>query len=113
MDQLDSLLGATVQLSRYSTDRKVVLQDGSRDGGAQVISGVGLLTNNQVSGPDRKGTRLSRCVSGESGVERRLCCDRGLVGRVMAECDDVICVDSQNRPDLDMKNLTITHHVVL
>jgi uncharacterized membrane protein len=49
MDQLDSLLGATVQLSRYSKEKKVVVQDNSRDEHAEVISGIGLLTNNQVN----------------------------------------------------------------
>ena len=40
---------------------------------------------------------------GECTVERGLCWDCWVVGRVMAESDDVMCVDSQNRPDLDMK----------
>jgi uncharacterized membrane protein len=47
-DQVDSILGATVQLTRYSADSRLVLQDGSREAGAE-ISGVGLLTNNQVN----------------------------------------------------------------
>jgi hypothetical protein len=45
---VDSLLGATVQQTRYSKEKKVVLQDDSKDEQAQVISGVGILSNNQV-----------------------------------------------------------------
>ena len=48
MDQVDSFLGATVQLTRYSKDKKVILQDDSKDEEAQVISGFRLLSNNQV-----------------------------------------------------------------
>ena len=48
VDQVDSLLGATVQLSRYSKEKKVILQDDSREETAQIISGIKLLTNNQV-----------------------------------------------------------------
>jgi len=48
---LDSILGATVQQTRYSTEKKVILQDhtGSTREGDQVISGLALLTNNQVN----------------------------------------------------------------
>ena len=47
---VDSLLGATVQQTRYSTTKKLVLQDDSKDVNAvNVISGRNLLTNNQVS----------------------------------------------------------------
>jgi len=47
---VDSFLGATVQQTRYSTSKKLVLQDDSRDVDAvNVISGRNLLTNNQVS----------------------------------------------------------------
>ena len=47
---VDSLLGATVQQTRYSKTKKVVLQDDSKDvDGVNVISGWNLLTNNQVS----------------------------------------------------------------
>ena len=47
---VDSLLGATVQQTRYSKKKKVVLQDDSQDvDGVNVISGWNLLTNNQVS----------------------------------------------------------------
>jgi len=46
--QVDSILGATVQQSRYSVEKKVILQDDSRDEQAQVISGISLLSNNQV-----------------------------------------------------------------
>jgi hypothetical protein len=51
--KLDSLLGATLQASRYSSKSKHILQDGSQhahDADVQVVSGIGLLTNNQVSG---------------------------------------------------------------
>lgn len=48
--QVDSVLGATIQITRYSLEKKVVLQDGSRsEGDVKVISGYGILTNNQVS----------------------------------------------------------------
>ena len=47
---VDSLLGATVQQTRYSTTKKLVLQDDSKDADAvNVISGRNYLTNNQVS----------------------------------------------------------------
>ncbi|KAI6099860.1 integral membrane protein DUF92-domain-containing protein [Pisolithus thermaeus] len=49
---LDSFLGATVQRTRYSVDSKRVLQDASvpRDKESiKVISGLNLLTNNQVN----------------------------------------------------------------
>jgi uncharacterized protein (TIGR00297 family) len=48
---VDSFLGATVQQTRYSTTKKLVLQDDSKDVGTTVniISGRNLLTNNQVS----------------------------------------------------------------
>ncbi|KZP10735.1 hypothetical protein FIBSPDRAFT_838150 [Athelia psychrophila] len=49
---LDSFLGATVQRSRYSVDTKRVLQDHSehREGAdIKVISGMNILTNNQVN----------------------------------------------------------------
>ena len=46
---VDSLLGATVQQTRYSKTKKVVLQDDSKDVDVNVISGSNLLTNNQVS----------------------------------------------------------------
>lgn len=42
-------MGATVQQTRYSEVKKVILQDESKaDGRVQVISGLNLLTNNQV-----------------------------------------------------------------
>ncbi|KAL4071982.1 integral membrane protein DUF92-domain-containing protein [Scleroderma citrinum] len=49
---LDSLLGATIQRTRYSEDNKRILQDGSVVGAKEsikVISGLNLLTNNQVN----------------------------------------------------------------
>jgi uncharacterized membrane protein len=47
---LDSVLGATVQKTRYSVDRRLVLQDGGNDErDVKVISGMDLLTNNQVN----------------------------------------------------------------
>ncbi|KAH9475375.1 Transmembrane protein 19 [Psilocybe cubensis] len=45
---VDSFLGATVQQTRYSTKSKVVLQDASKADG-RVISGLNILTNNQVN----------------------------------------------------------------
>jgi len=49
---LDSLLGATLQRTRYSTDKAWILQDSSvpeKEESVKVISGVNLLTNNQVN----------------------------------------------------------------
>jgi len=47
---VDSLMGATIQRTRYSSDRRLVLQDGSFGGkDVRVISGLDLLTNNQVN----------------------------------------------------------------
>ncbi|KAF9242790.1 integral membrane protein DUF92-domain-containing protein [Melanogaster broomeanus] len=49
---LDSLLGATLQRTRYSIDKKRILQDASvpaNDESVKVISGLNLLTNNQVN----------------------------------------------------------------
>lgn len=48
---LDSLLGATIQQTRYSTETKRVLQDHAKVEGRQVkvISGINVLTNNQAS----------------------------------------------------------------
>ncbi|KIJ67257.1 hypothetical protein HYDPIDRAFT_84225 [Hydnomerulius pinastri MD-312] len=49
---LDSLLGATVQRTRYSADKRRILQDGSipeKNEAIKVISGVNVLTNNQVN----------------------------------------------------------------
>ncbi|GLB42777.1 putative integral membrane protein DUF92 [Lyophyllum shimeji] len=45
---VDSLLGATVQRTRFSEERAVVLQDGSTAAGT-VVSGWDVLTNNQVN----------------------------------------------------------------
>lgn len=50
-NQVDSLLGATVQQTRYSKTKRVILQDESKTTeGVQVVSGINVLTNNQVSG---------------------------------------------------------------
>ncbi|KAN0078251.1 Integral membrane protein DUF92 domain containing protein [Tylopilus felleus] len=49
---LDSLLGATLQRTRYSTDKKWILQDESvtdTNETIKVISGINVLTNNQVN----------------------------------------------------------------
>ncbi|OJA20971.1 hypothetical protein AZE42_09176 [Rhizopogon vesiculosus] len=52
---LDSFLGATLQRSRYSVDKKLILTDHSassdhgRKDAVKVISGLNLLTNNQVN----------------------------------------------------------------
>jgi hypothetical protein len=48
--QVDSLLGATMQRSVYSKSSKMVLKDGAPGSGSEVsvISGVNLLSNNQV-----------------------------------------------------------------
>ncbi|KIJ19469.1 hypothetical protein PAXINDRAFT_69531 [Paxillus involutus ATCC 200175] len=49
---LDSLLGATLQRTRYSIDEKKILQDASIPGSnesVKVISGINILTNNQVN----------------------------------------------------------------
>ena len=46
-------MGATIQRTRFSVDRKRVLQDGSGSGSGEgqevkVISGIDVLSNNQV-----------------------------------------------------------------
>ncbi|KAH7886648.1 integral membrane protein DUF92-domain-containing protein [Phlebopus sp. FC_14] len=49
---LDSLLGATIQRTRYSVDKKRVLQDTSTAGGDEaikIVSGLNILSNNQVN----------------------------------------------------------------
>lgn len=48
---LDSLLGATVQRTRYSSERHVILQDDTHtnDRDTQTISGWNILNNNQVN----------------------------------------------------------------
>ncbi|KAJ8081858.1 hypothetical protein PM082_007704 [Marasmius tenuissimus] len=47
---IDSLLGATIQQTRYSEERKAILQDESvSKGPVKVISGWNILTNNQVN----------------------------------------------------------------
>ncbi|KAJ7930026.1 integral membrane protein DUF92-domain-containing protein [Mycena leptocephala] len=45
---LDSLLGATIQMTRYDDERKLVVEDGEKDK-LKVISGWDILTNNQVN----------------------------------------------------------------
>lgn len=45
---LDSLLGATIQTTRYDDERKLVVEDGAKDK-LKVISGWDILTNNQVN----------------------------------------------------------------
>jgi len=50
-NQVDSLLGATVQQTRYSKTKRIVLQDENKTTeGVQVVSGMNVLSNNQVSG---------------------------------------------------------------
>ncbi|KAG8911820.1 hypothetical protein FRC01_005513 [Tulasnella sp. 417] len=49
---IDSLLGATLQRTRFSLDSKRILQDHSevpKDAKLKVISGWNVLTNNQAS----------------------------------------------------------------
>lgn len=48
---IDSILGATVQQTRYSTEKHLVLQDGRRSqvDNWKVISGINVLSNNQVN----------------------------------------------------------------
>jgi len=47
---VDSFLGATVQQTRYSKVKRVVLQGGNKTTDeVQVISGMNVLTNNQVN----------------------------------------------------------------
>ncbi|KXN85181.1 Transmembrane protein 19 [Leucoagaricus sp. SymC.cos] len=46
---IDSLMGATLQQTRYSEAKKVILQDESKaEGPVKVISGFNILTNNQA-----------------------------------------------------------------
>ncbi|KAJ7068511.1 integral membrane protein DUF92-domain-containing protein, partial [Mycena amicta] len=48
---LDSLLGATIQLTRFDEEKKVVVEDHTPATGKQlkVVSGLNILTNNQVN----------------------------------------------------------------
>ena len=47
--QIDSLLGATLQSTRYSPSSKRILQDNSAPSAdTKVISGLPILSNNQV-----------------------------------------------------------------
>ncbi|KAF9554230.1 hypothetical protein CPC08DRAFT_696892 [Agrocybe pediades] len=47
---VDSLLGATVQQTKYSKEKKLILQDNVQlDQEIQIISGWNILTNNQVN----------------------------------------------------------------
>jgi len=47
---VDSLMGATLQRTRYSVQKRLILQDGAEsDGAVEVISGINVLTNNQVN----------------------------------------------------------------
>jgi len=50
-NKIDSFLGATVQQTRYSKVKRVVLQEGNKTTDVQVISGMNILTNNQVRQP--------------------------------------------------------------
>jgi hypothetical protein len=74
---VDSLLGATVQQTRYSRTKKLVLQDDSKDIDAvNVISGRNLLTNNQVSHffwVQQKPVHLTVYFLGQLGLEHVLC----------------------------------------
>ncbi|KAJ7721191.1 integral membrane protein DUF92-domain-containing protein [Mycena maculata] len=45
---IDSLLGATIQMTRYDDERKLVVEDGEKSK-LKVISGWDILTNNQVN----------------------------------------------------------------
>ncbi|KAJ6628932.1 integral membrane protein DUF92-domain-containing protein [Mycena sp. CBHHK59/15] len=45
---LDSLLGATIQMTRYDDERKLIVEDGGKEQ-LKVISGWDILTNNQVN----------------------------------------------------------------
>jgi uncharacterized membrane protein len=48
--QIDSLLGATLQKTRYSRQSKRVLQDDTAKQQDELhLGGIGVLTNNQVS----------------------------------------------------------------
>lgn len=49
--QLDSIMGATIQKTRYSKRLNMILQDDSvarPEDEVTVVSGVGILTNGQV-----------------------------------------------------------------
>lgn len=46
--QVDSLMGATIQQTHYSEEKRVILQDGADINNTKVISGINVLTNNQV-----------------------------------------------------------------
>ncbi|KAF7332057.1 Integral membrane family protein [Mycena kentingensis (nom. inval.)] len=46
---IDSILGATIQLTRYDEERKLVVEDHAQGKRFRVVSGLDLLTNNQVN----------------------------------------------------------------
>ncbi|KAG8967580.1 hypothetical protein FRC05_002013 [Tulasnella sp. 425] len=61
---IDSLLGATLQRTRFSLDSKRILQDHSevpQDAKLKVISGWNILTNNQVNVVSSVATALLAC----------------------------------------------------
>ncbi|KAF8648882.1 hypothetical protein AX16_006157 [Volvariella volvacea WC 439] len=45
---VDSLLGATIQQTKYSTKKRMIV-GGHKDNSAKVISGYDILSNNQVN----------------------------------------------------------------
>lgn len=50
VSQVDSFLGATIQQTKYSTDSKKIIENAPKNSAdIRVISGVDLLTNNQVN----------------------------------------------------------------
>jgi hypothetical protein len=88
-NQVDSLLGATVQQTRYSKTKRVILQDESKTTeGVQVVSGINILSNNQVSGYATYPAPILSCqFVGEFGVECDLCGDDGM-GWMTSCCDN-------------------------
>ncbi len=46
--QIDSFMGATIQQTRYSEEKQGILKDGADKKNTKVISGINVLTSNQV-----------------------------------------------------------------
>ncbi|KAF7301889.1 Integral membrane family protein [Mycena indigotica] len=46
---LDSLLGATIQMTRYDEEKKLIVEDRFEGSQLKVLNGLNILTNNQVN----------------------------------------------------------------
>lgn len=66
-DQVDSVLGATVQETRYNETRRAVVVEGQ---GGKVLNGWNVLSNNQVSPSTLSSVSTQTVFAGEFGVKR-------------------------------------------